>query len=428
MKHRKQPISTPVVTGLVFLMLLPLFKPNITQTFEYLHIPSPFSPTTYSLIILVISIVLALFYFQAVGLDLFGGLMIAFFSITALATVANKGDLTFWSAENLPCLGLALGVYALWRQYSRQILRGAMFACSFYLALNLVFLVVDYLSSSGSENYLFYGYRNVTFRIAIPALACSLLFDSAQGSRPSARTLIIFLVGLLEMLIGYSATSLCAFIIMALIVGASCSSRIRPYLNGVTALVFYAISFIGIIVLRIQDHLGFIIEGVLGRSTSLTGRTYIWDEVFNLLDSVHFIKGYGASYIWNSIVVDGTPFMHAHNELLHIVMVGGVLAALAWGAILAVVACCLYRNRSNFGASVLSATLFAYCIIGLAEITFFTSTFFMLAIMYSYCRDPDCLKKEHRVSTPKHMKPTAVPTTKSSSGVVSSMHKTLSRS
>lgn len=384
-------IKSAFIACLVCILLLPLFKPSVAQSLEYLGLPSPFSSVTYNVIILAISIAFAALYFRTVGLDFFGGAAFAFFAITALATVSNRGDLTFWAVESLPCLGAALGVGALWRRFARELLEGVILACALYLALNLFFLLFGADASSGSTNYLFYGYRNTTFRIAIPAFACSLLLDSVRGSRPSARTLIIFLIGLLEMVVAYSATSVCGFAAMAVAIALSYSCKIRRYLNGATVLGAYIVFFIGVIVLRVQEYLGFAIEGVLGRTTTLTGRTYIWNEVFHLLDGIHFIKGYGESYIWNSIAVDGTTYMHAHNELLHVLMLGGVFAAITFVIMIGATAFHMYRQRHDFGSSVLSAALLAYCIIGVAEVTFFSSTFLMLAIMYYYCRFPHFL-------------------------------------
>ena len=91
--------------------------------------------------------------------------------------------------------------------------------------------------------------------------------------------------------------------------------------------------------------------------------------------------------------------MHAHNEFLHVFMLGGVVGAAVFVTILVLVAWHLFRYRASFGAACLSATLFAYLVIGLAETTLFPSSFFLLAVMYYYCRYRCCIK-ESRSTVP----------------------------
>lgn len=95
---------------------------------------------------------------------------------------------------------------------------------------------------------------------------------------------------------------------------------------------------------------------------TLSGRIPIWDVVFQLLSNGHFFWGYGASYIWNAIVVEGRPYMHAHNEVLSIFMTGGglVLAVIALAMFLLVVRR-LYRTRSLMPSFILSCGLGVVC-------------------------------------------------------------------
>lgn len=379
-------------SAFTFFILLFFLKPNVPETLEYFGLSSPVSLVTWQVLLVALSCGLMAFYFRVVGLDLFGGLVLALFVIIALATISNRGDMTSWILDSFPCMALALFVGASWKTgHAEQLLKGAMLASTFYLAANLVlFLLGGQLFSADPVNDLFYGYRNITFRIAIPAFSCSLVLDSMHRDRPSVRSWFIFALSLAEMLVAYSATSVCGMVVMGILVLLSRFGRLRSFFNGLTGLCFYLVAFLGIVVFRVQDYAAPIIENVLGRSATLTGRTFIWDEVFRLLDGVHWIKGYGESYIWNALVVNNELFMHAHNEFLHVFMLGGVAGAAVFVALVALVARQLFRCRRSFGGACLSATLFAYLVIGLAEITLFPGAFFLLAAMYYYCRYGFC--------------------------------------
>lgn len=384
-----------------FFILLFFLKPNAPETLEYFGLNSPVSLVTWQVLLVALSCGLMAFYFRVVGLDLFGGLVLALFVIIALATISNRGDMTSWVFDSFPCMALALFVGASWKTGRvEQLLKGAMLASTFYLIANLVLLLLGgQLFSADPVTDLFYGYRNITFRVAIPAFSCSLVLDSMHRDGPSVRSWLIFAVSLAEMLIAYSATSVCGMAVMGVLVFSSRFGRLRRFFNGLTGLCFYAAAFLGIVVFRVQDYAAPVIENVLGRSVTLTGRTFIWDEVFQLLDGIHLVKGYGQSYIWNALVVNNEAFMHAHNEFLHVFMLGGVVGAAVFVTILVLVAWHLFRYRASFGAACLSATLFAYLVIGLAETTLFPSSFFLLAVMYYYCRYRCCIK-ESRSTVP----------------------------
>lgn len=383
-----QPRLRALLLSSVFtLLFLLLFKPVVTEPIEWSGISRYISWDVLDAIALVLSVVVLIIYVARMRFDVFGVLVLALFAITALATFVNKGDLGFWAMESVPCVAAALVVGVGWRYCHEHMVMGAMIASMIYLGLNLLFLLLrGELASMGSLDVLFFGYRNITFRVGIPAFGCSLVLDSFKSKKPSIRSWCIFLLALFELVVAYSATSVCALLAMGLVVLLSRVVKLRRVCNGLTFFCLYLMSFVGIVVLRLQVYLGFIIENILGRTASFTGRTDIWDAAFGLLGGTHGLLGYGQSYIWNAIVLNGMPFQHAHNELLHFALLGGVVAVLIYIALLAVVAVGLFRVRGDFGSGVLAATLFAYFIIGLAEVTFFPSSFFMLAVMFYYAR------------------------------------------
>ena len=115
---------------------------------------------------------------------------------------------------------------------------------------------------------------------------------------------------------------------------------------------------------------------------SLSGRIPIWDVVFQLLSNGHFFWGYGASYIWNAIVVGSSPYMHAHNDILNIFMTGGLVLAVIALAMFLLMVRRLYRTRSLMPSFILSCGLGCFLLEGLFEITSCIGFFFVLAMAY----------------------------------------------
>ena len=98
-----------------FCILLFFLKPNVPETLGYFGLDSPVSLVTWQILLIALSCSLMAFYFRIVGLDLFGGLVLALFVIIALATISNRGDMTSWIFDSVPCMALALFVGASWK-------------------------------------------------------------------------------------------------------------------------------------------------------------------------------------------------------------------------------------------------------------------------------------------------------------------------
>lgn len=372
-----------MMTGVLSLMFVIMLKPNVGATLSFFELAPLFSRPMWYTILVAVSIGILFIYMRRVGVDLFGGIAMGFGAVVFLSTIYSTGDLSWWAMQIAPCVAAVLVVAAFARQYGRNLLQGMFIASSFYLICNLVFLLQqpDLLRFDAYEE-LFFGYRNITFRIAIPAIICSALLDVCDGKRFSVRTATVYCLSLLEILAGYSATSASALLLMGLVMLLIQAKRTRPLFNGAVYVVMYLVIFLAVIVFRLQDKLSFVIENLLGRTVTFTGRTFIWDNVFQLLDLSHLIKGYGMSYMDNAIVVNGVTYQHAHNELLHIILLGGIGALLFFSLLIFLAVRKLYQHRRDLFSALLSTALLGFAIIGLFEVVCYPGSFFLLALSY----------------------------------------------
>lgn len=370
------------VTFLLAMIFLLFLKPDPNSVFGLFGVPVGFAPSSWATLQFCIVLVSFCVYSKTKGLDLFGGAAVALVGIVGVSTLFNQGNMSTWVTDWLPRLSVVLIVATCAKRYMTEVLRAFFFASTFYLLCNLVFIFQNGGLQFDSLEYTHYGYRNVTYRIAIPAFICSLLLDNLEGSRFSVRSWTVYFVALCQMLVGYSATSVCAFVIVGLLVLLSQWSPMRLVFNGATYVALSAAAFLGVVVARIQDKLAFFIEGVMHRTVTFTGRTFIWDASMQLLSNSHFFTGYGASYIWNSIVVNGQAYMHAHNEVLHILMSGGVFALLAFVFLIALVVRRLFNDRNALSSAYLSAGICGLLTIGLVESLLTPVFLFLLAVGY----------------------------------------------
>lgn len=372
-----------LLTGCVALVFALMLKPDAPVTLAFFGLPPLFSQSTWNVIIVALALVGLLVYMRKVGLDVFGGCAVGFVAIIFLSTMYNNGDLALWATQLLPCLFAVLIVAALAREYGRNLLQGMFIAASFYLVCNLVFLLrQSEIISFNAMDDLFTGYRNGTFHTAIPAFGCSILLDARSGKRFSIRSLTVYLLALFEMIVGYSATSVCAFAFLGFIVFLVQFRRVRSLLNGAVLASTYIALFMGLVILRVQDGLGFFIEGVLGRSLTFTGRTAIWDRALELLTGNALVAGYGMPYNLTVMTSGGERAFYAHNDFLHIGLLGGVGALAIIVVLIVLAARGLFLCRREIGAAYVSAILFAFAIIGLMESVLCVGAAFFLAVAY----------------------------------------------
>jgi len=373
--------SFGVLAGLSLVFLL-FLKPTVGHTLEFLGLPCLFSPDTYYALLAAVA-------FACVGgclwrrnVDAFSGLMMVAVAWIAVATLKNGGETVRLFTDWLPLLATVCLVGALHRDYQRELLSAMFFACVFYLILNLIGIFQSGDIGLKSQVYLFFEVKTATFRIAIPAIICSLLLDHLDGKKLSVSTVTVYGLCLFEMTTGFAATSLATLLLLGLFVAIGQCTPVRKGLNAATFLGADLLAFLAVVVLRVQNHLGWLIEGVLGKTMSLSGRIPIWDVVFQLLSNGHFFWGYGASYIWNAIVVGSSPYMHAHNDILNIFMTGGLVLAVIALAMFLLVVRRLYQTRSLMPSFVLSCGLGCFLLEGLFEITSCIGFFFVLAMAY----------------------------------------------
>ena len=371
-----------VVTVALSLLLLLLLKPMLGYTLEFLGLPCLFSPDTYYALFVGASFACIGLCLWREGIDLFTGLMVAAVAWIAVATFKNAGETVRLFTDWLPLLAVVCLVSALHRDYKRELLRAMFFACVFYLILNLVGIFRSGDVGFNSQVFLFFEVKTATFRIAIPAIICSLLLDHLNGKRLSISTVTVYGLCLFEVTVGFAATSLVTLLLFAFFVSIGQCERVREALNAVTFFGADLLAFLAVVVLRVQNHLGWFIEGVLGKTTTLSSRTLVWDVVFQLLSNGHFFWGYGASYIWNAIMVGSKSYMHAHNDILNIFMTGGLVLAVIALAMFLLVVRRLYRTRSLMPSFILSCGLGCFLLEGLFEITSCIGFFFVLAMAY----------------------------------------------
>ena len=219
---------------------------------------------------------------------------------------------------------------------------------------------------SPEMNYYLLGYR-YSFCIIILA---SIVFNGYLSLHKfdtiiSARVIInVFCAAITVSIIGPS--TLTVGIIVLFIVYNSSKSKLLKYNIAIPicCLVVPMMFQYFILAGNTNSTIKYIVENILGRSMTFTGRTFIWESVFEQLLQCNVLYGFGNPLAigqdgWAISWWDSTRYVTAHNQFLQTLTTAGVVALILEFLMLifAVIYCWKYlksKKRALFCAAIFS--------------------------------------------------------------------------
>ena len=279
--------------------------------------------------VLAAVLVLALFVSEHGTKYKAGSLLIcSFFAIIVFSTIYNGGNLVACLETEGIMLAACL-FFDLWLQKSPETLLKSSFVFDLVIYINLATLFLYPNGMYASKNYRsnwFLGFNNTFIRVIIPGICMSLLYSYKMYGKMTIRTKLLILASFITVFKVRSATSilgLAFFCLLFFLVSKFDYKRILRFINlytGTAALIVVAI----LIVLQNKIHIfSFLIETVLHKDLSMTGRTAIWSRSLECFLE-HPIIGYG--YLQDvdyQVMLNYRLATHPHNFWLYQLITGG---------------------------------------------------------------------------------------------------------
>lgn len=212
--------------------------------------------------------------------------MIVIVVFLALSTWAGEGDWQTFVIVWGGFFAVALLVEMTVRDQARILLLALRWVLGAIVLLNFATVVLfpEGLWQAGFEPNWLLGHRNNFGSPLVSAIGVSAALDMITRRRLSLVTVGIAAAALASVVITWSASSVVAVFAAALVVLLASLTRHGLIVLRTWAMIAaYAATAIGVVGFRIQEHMGDFIEGVLNRSTDLTGRTRIWDLTLDLI-------------------------------------------------------------------------------------------------------------------------------------------------
>lgn len=377
MNHR---YANSVLTALGFTaVLVVLIKPGCV---DYLSIPVVDAFYYYGMV--AVATATFCLYFRHVRIDVIGALMFLLCGFVLATTIYHHGDMNLWWRRWFTFLVAVLLTSYGCRKHARVFI-AALFAVSFTFSLiNIVVMIAVpdglYASSYSPQqaNY-FLGHRNNVYQVMIIAIGTGFLLGALCGKKWRCLGIAAIGAGIAQLALANSATSTVALAVMSVFTLVILCGKMRPLCNVFTFLAGYAAFYIGIVVLRMQDRFAPLIVDVLHKDITFTGRTFIWDVVFQKITGMKWISGYGTSG-YRELSVNGMSYAHAHNELLNTMLVGGIPAVLLLGVLVFYPGCRLVRRIKSEAAAFIALMIGCFVIVGCTEVVDCASFYMALAI------------------------------------------------
>ncbi|MDB2119320.1 MULTISPECIES: O-antigen ligase family protein [Clostridium] len=214
-----------------------------------------------------------------------------------------------------------------------------------------------------SANWLL-GYKNPMIRIFLPACAIGLLISYKKYGKFNMRSLSLVVASIITVILVDSSTGIMGLVIFIGILLVTKMKFFSKYITLFRAFVTYIIVNFFVITGLAERYIGFLIEGILHRSMTFTGRTTTWQNALEIINK----------NIWSGIG-DYSPEMmltaiggtHPHNYFLYILLQSGIIGVLILLFITKVTDKAIKKIEDKRASNIIVATIISFYVMGITE-------------------------------------------------------------
>lgn len=298
----------------IFLILL---KPGIINQYETIN-------QIFNILMMGITVILFVIYILKGKISNIIVFELLYLVTLFLITFLKEGDIDYFLKIYLPIFGLSIYTDMLINIDVKKFAKGSLYFFASIIIINFFTIIINPHGDVNNRNF-FLGYDNNFAPVIVLGCALVLFFSKFLYKRINWKATIVFICTVLSCFITTSAgAKLAAFMLMILYLYMILGKEIK--LRKFNHKLFFYISiimFFVIIIFRMQEYFSFLIEDILDRNLTFSGRTYIWDRCLEYISNSPFI-GYGVED--PSVRAITKLIFHAHNIYLNILLEGGLLS------------------------------------------------------------------------------------------------------
>ncbi|WP_367924251.1 O-antigen ligase family protein [uncultured Ruthenibacterium sp.] len=368
-------------TIFIFLLLFPHFKPRYFDEVAVLDLSFNFLRVLSAGAILVLYFTRRKINLPVLVLLIWKGWLL----LTTLFNLDRGADIYTFLIRTVPDVAVFL-LCSYMVVNLPNLIRALMMLGEMLIYSNLVTILLFpdglYHTDRFFQNWLL-GYRNQFFSsFLVFGLAAFLYYRYVGGwVRPAMLLAAIYA----SLLLVDSATSIFAISVFLFLSLVTMRFGVKMF-NSVVLTCCNMIAFFLLVIFRILDMFSFIIVDMLHRNTTLTGRTILWDGLYDIIGRQPII-GYGVmGGDQTSELLNQTWATHAHNLLLQCLLEGGIVALVLFVVFNVLLIKKLYQYRGLKSAQLLSLAIFVYYIACLTEVYTVPGIYIIYAIAFAVDR------------------------------------------
>ena len=251
--------------------------------------------------------------------------------------------------------------------------------------VNLLFIFVNPPNAELLDTYgSFIGHRNHQVGILLLSVYMSLLQSHYRSESINFKTITMLLISIITVVWIWSATSLVGVAMMAVFMFFIYKKNYSRVFNPVVYIGVSVVAFVSVVVIRLQERISlisFIIEDVLKKDVTFTGRTGLWDMKFIQIKEKPFL-GYGVEPSEIRSQVESS--IGAHNYYLDITYQGGFIALALFIILIVMASEKLMKNKENQITNIIGFSVFCYLVMFQGESHFSFLFYFSGLLILAY--------------------------------------------
>lgn len=264
------------------------------------------------------------------------------------------------------------------RNHTKEYLISLATILNILMIINFITIILYpngmYINSTCYKQNWILGYKNSHILYLLPCVVVNFILSFKNKGKLDIKSYVIFIICFISILSVNSSTGIVGFLIILLyLIFKKVVDKVN-IINGFSSLFIYLLSFVSIMILKVQNLFKFLIVDILKKDLTFTGRTYIWDNVLKSI-KINPLIGYGnVTYQYNKYIFT------THNTILDILYKTGIFGFVTYILILFETSKTLYNNRNDKTSKFLTVVLLSYFIIMLTEAYNISYYFFILVI------------------------------------------------
>lgn len=358
---------------IIFILLIAFFKPDCITSFYKVNY-------LYTLLTLSVYIFLLIIYISRNKVNKFDLFVLGYYGCLLLSTIINNGNVLKVISDASLNLGMLLIVDIFFKKDKIELFKALTIIFYTMMIFNTLsfILIPDGITKT---EYLktpiyFLGIDNRFAFTYIPGLCIIMIYDYLLNKKITKISYIFFLLTYITFLYFWSAGALLAetlFIFFYVII-----YKMKKYNFTNKYFLIIIVSFISLVILRMQNLFEYLIVNILHKDLTLSSRTEIWDATIRIINNNKFL---GIGVQKSNFMIRNISAFHAHSYFLNIVLQCGICGFTIYIIILYNVFKKLNKFKSEFIAQIISFTIFVMFVMLLIDTFDITGNLFLILAM-----------------------------------------------